>query len=177
MTNFISDHTQTYIPHDPESAWDSSIFLIWITVEVTDLDSEFYVLVALSSTPGTHNTGAHKHFWICFTCVIFKKWQDKHEASIFRPLPYMVERNLRGNPRMADLSYWSVRKIWKCGGLQLNHKTMKGVKAMAAWGTVKAASGCKAADVTFIWVSSQTVLLFFWGRTRLQILGGGAGRL
>lgn len=44
------------------------------------------------------------------------------------------------------------------------HKAMKGVKAMAACGTVNAASGRKAADITFAWVSSQTVLAVLWGK-------------
>lgn len=43
-------------------------------------------------SPGTSHTGTHEHFSICFICMFFKNEEDKHEASIFGPLPYMVGR-------------------------------------------------------------------------------------
>ena len=45
----------------------------------------------------------------------------------------------------------------------------------AAWGTVKSASGCNAADVTFTWVYSSTVLAVLWGKNQTQIPGEGGG--
>lgn len=89
--SFLTTHKP--IPHDPETAWDSSVLLISRTTSrfLSEHSSRsqtatwrLHVPVALSSTP----PGTQEYFRICFTCTIFKNQHDKHETSTFRPLPY-----------------------------------------------------------------------------------------